>query len=312
MATDKNWLWDLEIDRSPKVNAEHVLTNTNPHVKRFHDVVSKLDVNLDYFYHNEKSLIIDPCRNRDKIIVKAAYDVVENKIETPTGDYSEEITHELTHMATSYYDEKKNKAYIGFSQIDFNKNLQVGVGLNEGYTASYDLRHFGNYTGNNGAIKSTVYPIVRPIAEYVEMVFSREDMEKAFHNADLLYIKDFIALLMGEELALSFLYSLDALYHSIESGGRKRLIATKLIYEDIQVFCAEMYYTKITDMYRAGTLSLSDYHYFLDVPKMILMDRVRLFHKIPLTRNMYDAFPYICERYNEKYLEREKNNCLVK
>lgn len=308
---EKSWLWDLEIDRSPKISAEHVLTSKDEDVIRFHDVISKLDVNMDYFYHNEKTLVIEPCLSRKGLIVQAGYDVLSNKIATAAGDYSEEITHELTHAATSYYDVEKNKAYVGFSQIDFNKNLQVGVGLNEGYTASYDLRHFANYTGNNGAIKSTVYPVVRPIAEYIEMIISREDMEKAFHNADLLYIKDFLSLLMGEELALSFLYSLDALYHSIEHG-RKRLIATKLIYEEIQLFCAEAYYTKITDMYRAGTLSLSDYHYFLDIPKMILMDRIRLLRKIPLTRNMYDAFPYICERYNEKYLEREKNNCLVK
>ncbi len=308
---DKAWLNDLEIDRSPKIEVDHVLKNTDNDVVRYYETVSKLGVNLDYFFHNEKTLKIYPMFVNDKKVVKAAYHLINNQIITPIGDYSEEITHELTHMATTYFDKEKNKVYSGFHQVDLNKNMQVGVGLNEGYTALFDLRNFADYTGNNGKYKNTVYPIIRPVADYMEMIISRSDMEKAFFNADLKYIKDFLSLLMGEELALSFLYSLDALYHAMENG-RKRLIIAKFIYEEIQLFCAEAYYTKITDMYRAGTLSQSDYKYFLDVPKMILMDRIKLFGKINLTKDMFNAFPYIEERYNNKYLDREKNNCLIK
>lgn len=117
----------------------------------------------------------------------------------------EVIDHELLHASSSYYDEEKKLAYIGFAQINYNNNKNIGKSLNEGYTSLLVNRYFPR-----GDIElSDSYKICRLFAAQIEKIIGQEKMEEAYFKADLNMLINELEKYDRRENIISVINSLD-------------------------------------------------------------------------------------------------------
>lgn len=91
------------------------------------------------------------------------------------GNHS--ITHEILHMCSAYYDRKNNIYYSGFKQ--WEKDLSIGTGLNEGYTEYLASKIEKNHL-------SISYTNLTNLAKTIEFFFSDpKELEHLYFNNNL-------------------------------------------------------------------------------------------------------------------------------
>ena len=133
------------------------------------------------------------------------YDPKKNAIELSKDTYNLTINHELFHASTTIIDKSTGMIYCGFQQIS-NKNTQIGEGLNEGYTQYLSEKYFGN---NNSLITAYVYE--KRIAETLEMIVGKEQMQLFYFNANLSGLVEYLKKYAPEEEIYKFINTLDFL-----------------------------------------------------------------------------------------------------
>ena len=308
MGNDNMKMYD--ITSAPKVEVEHVLKSDRKELKYIEKILKSLNVNMDYFYMNANKIKFKTDNSVSGILKKCSYyDVFNNEIITSEEHYDDSITHELLHMSSCIT--KDTKTYTGYHQADFTNNIQIGTALNEGCTALFDLRYCGDYTPNKKEIEKGVYPLSKDIVSDLEITLGSETLLKAYFNADLKTVYQQLSNLMGYKRTMAFLYTFDALFYCSDSVSKFRPRMIHNFYPEILVYTAEAFYTKITDKYKAGTLSKEDYIMFLDLVKSILARQITIL-KIPITEDMSYAYSSIKKHYNKNYDERLKLNKTVK
>ena len=119
---------------------------------------------------NIKSKIIRSIENRTHI---GTYEAMDNKITILTDEYLPVINHELLHMSSSIY--KDEITYSGFYQE--SDNINIGKGINEGYTELLNCRYFSQNKNH--------YSIEKHIVSILEQIVGKEKMENLYFNANL-------------------------------------------------------------------------------------------------------------------------------
>ncbi len=300
----------FEITRPKIERVEEVFQSDNEYIKMFYKELSNLDTEIPLFYKNLSTLTFekdDTLYSRRKS--SSYYDALTNNIVTNSKEMDQQLSHELLHMSSSIVE--GDTIHVGFYQANGKDGYQIGEALNEGFTNSLDYRLFKDIIPGKDKTKIDIYPITTKISEDLESTLETKRMLDCYFKADLKTIYNYLSRLMGKDKSLIFLYSYDALLHCSDDCSRFRPIMLHLLYPDIQIFVVEAFYTKITDCYRAGTLDRNSYKAYLELVKIMLLEKVTIMG-IPLTPKLKEAYPYIEKRYDGKYKIREKNNCLVK
>lgn len=179
---------------------------------RFNDYITKFDERLHVF---EDSSLVNWNNNKDKIKIKfklltknkiASFNQSNNTIYIRNMKSLRAIYHELLHAASS----KIAKSYrsVGFHYKD--KNIDIGNGLNEGYTELLTRRYFkANYT--------TLYGIELHYAKYLEMIIGREQMERYYLKADIESLINYLTKYDSINNIFDFLYGIDKINYNIKS-----------------------------------------------------------------------------------------------
>ena len=176
-------------------------------VNNFYNVLTNKigRINLNLLCFNINSLII-----KEKIYPKLSlfrsafcgeYNPYSNTIKIDSIKDISTFNHEMLHMASSFFDDNNNVAYMGFMQE--TKKYSIGYSLTEGYTELLNLRLF--YDKDEEA----EYEYDMIIAFLVERIIGTEKMKKLFFNADLLgLVKELKRYYAGREV-LTFISYLD-------------------------------------------------------------------------------------------------------
>lgn len=217
---------------------------------------------LQCFFHNLNRINI-----KEKIIklellrknIDGYYDACTNEIKVMNSNV---IFHELFHAASTIYDEKNGLVYQGFSQVDLKNNINIGIGLNEGYTEYLSSKYF--YYDDNSA-----YFYERYIAQKLEKIVGSKDMEELFLKADLYGLIEKLGEYSSKENIISFINNVDVIskHKFYENNIIKRLK------EEVYQFLYDAYSNKLNsdfnsnlitkiDMINKLTYFLGDYSYF--------------------------------------------------
>jgi len=166
--------------------------------KFIHDKINKFKSDKLSFYKKEKLFpymekLMEHLSDDDKKIVCNNFETLKLKrsflglMSGVVGTYSAEknklsyssrksIGHEILHMASSIYDEVNNIFLCGFRQM--KDNLEIGRGINEGYTELLASRIFEN--------KVDAYKKQVKIARLLEFFFDDpREMEHLYFNCNL-------------------------------------------------------------------------------------------------------------------------------
>ncbi|MBE6138530.1 MAG: hypothetical protein E7173_02150 [Firmicutes bacterium] len=166
----------------------------------------KNGIDLNIFFHNLRSLRIlknDPwfraykARNFNK--VKAAYNTVANEIHYDDLSSSTDMDHEFLHAASTLVDYKNEQILCGFNQVTWDKRINIGQTLNEGYTHLLVKRYFVEddlFFGSSIQVK---------IAEIIEEIVGPQLMLKSYFSVDLGSVINGLVKYGSKEQILKFL-----------------------------------------------------------------------------------------------------------
>ncbi len=130
---------------------------------------------LTFFFRNIESLDFQKIEDK-KDNTLAYYTAKDNKITFIKDFNSNTIIHELFHMASSYYEKDQDISYIGFRQK--GKDLDIGIGLNEGYTEVLANR-YSNINESRSYIHEKKY------AKILEDIIGKDLMQSLYLQANL-------------------------------------------------------------------------------------------------------------------------------
>lgn len=201
---------------------------------------------LTIFYNNINTLKIQFENFKLKRFVlgnnnRAEYNIPKNEIYVDKEDYTTTIYHELFHMASSVY--KNGILYSGFSQeTDKSDGVNLGDGLNEGYTQLLTQRYFGYIDNLNKS-----YIVEVHYAELLEKIVGQEKMKSLYLNADLSGLINELKIYSSEEEIGKFFSSLDFINNHINrkkiSHTEKNMITSSL--KSASEFLLEAYNVKL-------------------------------------------------------------------
>ena len=219
---------ELEVDYILPDELEQKRDQVNKEITEFlkllHDYFP--DVSLQYFYRNISSLQlrIEDIKVDPTLDVKTMgiYDARENRIVVLDEEDSNTMTHELFHMASSYYDHKEKNCFIGFFQSKNGKS--IGRAMNEGYTQSLTNRY--------AKYDSFSYPYETRVAEVIEEVLGQDVLQKNYFAANLKGLIEELKKYKSEPEIMQFLqmfdfYSKYQPQNTILNGKEKKLSVSK-------------------------------------------------------------------------------------
>lgn len=143
-----------------------------PYVEKIANYVG--DERLKLLYTNLKTASVEQEKTHSSIV--ASCDPIDKVI-----TYNEESNfgHELLHLASAYYNKLRNEVQSGFSQVNCEGYVEIGRGLNEGYTEHLAFKIFGED-------KESGYRDLVIVARLLEMFFDDpKDMEDFYFGHDL-------------------------------------------------------------------------------------------------------------------------------
>lgn len=122
------------------------------------------------------------------------------------GQNPKDLSHEMLHLASTYYDGKNLHSGFAFQRKEKGKLNEIGRGITEGYTSLLDLRYFqGDDKKEDG------YSIERNTAVILDMIIGRRKMQEMYFNADGYSLVEELKEYDTEENVFKFLRSLDFL-----------------------------------------------------------------------------------------------------
>ncbi|MGN1342396.1 MAG: hypothetical protein ACI4VL_04125 [Bacilli bacterium] len=141
--------------------------------------------NLNNFYRNIKTLKIE--ENNSIYLHSDSGEIKVNGIYYPsineiiiTKSFSRKpyiLSHELFHMSSSISDRKNDYDFSGFCQS--SEEIQIGSGLDEGYTELLNARFF------NLPPQLTAYRYELVVASLIEEIVGKKEMQTLYFNSDL-------------------------------------------------------------------------------------------------------------------------------
>lgn len=165
-----------QIQTPPQVDKPKIKNNIYnliiPYIEKLKNYTK--EENLQALYRNIKNVSIKKQSSIYLTPYSGLYNAKENKI---TYLDKTALSHEILHMASTYYDKETNISYIGFKQS--KDKSYIGQGLNEGYTELLNSRIYNNN-------KITSYHKETKIAKLLEFFFDNpKEMEKFYFKHDL-------------------------------------------------------------------------------------------------------------------------------
>lgn len=209
----KKLLFDktFKISKTPNILREQNIKNKN-HFKRkfniyintFYNTLEKENINTDLFLKNLQTLLIEEKENFKDLIyippkVNGFYDFDENKIVVLEDHILTSIYHELLHCASSK--KVEDGSICGFSKK--TNKINIGRGLNEGYTILLEERYFGNI------YNQTAYTLEKHIASMLEKIIGKDIMTKLYFDASLQKLIKVMGCFSKEDDIYEFLINID-------------------------------------------------------------------------------------------------------
>ena len=208
------------------------------------------------FYNNVNKVKIK--RNYRILLLSAngTYCGEKNKINYCTIS---SLYHELFHMASAVFDDENKLSYCGFHQMHSKlgiklKGINIGVGINEGYTEVLTHRYFGEKHK-----LSKAYEFEIGVAYKLEKIVGQDEMKKLYLNANLMGLIENLKQYASEEDILNFITGVDLVsYHSSDLfllGNDK--IKTSII--NVYTFLLQAYITKLKKQFENGIITANEF-----------------------------------------------------
>ena len=164
------------------------------------------------------------------------------------------LFHELFHLASSTY--KNNIIYCGFRQHNKVNSIDVGVGLNEGYTQALTEKFFGNIEG----VKYS-YPFETFVAKIIEEIISQNKMSKYYFTSNLYGLINELELYNSYNNIINFINNLDFL-NKIQTIPSIKNLEQEYIIKALKQIIDFLFYTyenKLKKQYNKGLISNKEY-----------------------------------------------------
>lgn len=237
----------------------------------------------------DKGNIINVIRGlfRNELLI-ADYSITSNKINLYTRHNIENsIYHELLHMASSIYDKEKEVRKSGF--FEGTKEYSVGYGIDEGYTEYLNIKYFSSER------KCYLYEII--ISRLVELIVSKNKMQKLYFKADLVGLCSGLASYSTEKSVKNFIFKSDYILDNGYSIMKTQQVNRYRL--DINHYLANTYVNMLIVLYNNKIITSSEvynlYHIFmkelthlldipLDINKDILYENIEGIREMQLYR----------------------------
>lgn len=163
--------------------------------------------NLSYLYDNIRWLKLTVKKRLDKSPILGSYNILKNKIVLYGCIELDTLYHELFHMCSNKYDKKNKTSGL---ECDLGSD-SIGIVINEGYTELLLKRYFPE------VYEEGSYDFGRKIAESLEQILTKENMQKHYFNENLygliIDLKEYYTI---EEIS-TFLTSTDFIHYYYRS-----------------------------------------------------------------------------------------------
>ena len=156
------------------------------------------DKDLTNFKNNIQTVQIEKVKFESKSIIEE-YSTFQNTIFYLDEDMLNAIYHELFHLASSVIN--GSNAYSGFSMYSPKEKVDIGMGLNEGFTQLLTTRFFKDIP--------KAYMFEMNIALLLEYIVGDKNMASMYLNADLNSLIDYLSKYAKREEIIYFLTCLD-------------------------------------------------------------------------------------------------------
>lgn len=177
-----------------------IIENFNP------EVLNNFYNNLKTIKVSSKSLVLRNFLLHTNAV--GTYNPKHNEIAIATETDDTTITHELLHMASSFYKDKMSRS--GFNQFYSKGLLNIGNGINEGYTELLNQRYFGGTEYPLGIRRSiSTYGYLKLITEKLEQIVGKEKMENLYFSANLKGLIQELNKYASEEEIMKFITDTD-------------------------------------------------------------------------------------------------------
>lgn len=207
------------------------------------------------FYNNVNTLKISNSTFKLKNFIlrtstAGTYDTKKNKITVDENNCSTTIFHELLHMASSTF--TNGIRYSGFNQASIKKGLNIGNGLNEGYTELLCRRYFAENTEVTNAYEYQVFT-----TERLEKIVGKEKMQSLYLNANLPGLIDELKQYSTEEEIMEFIASTDFVLEHLDNKKfkmfEKGMITNSL--KNINKFLIKTYSNQLLEKYNKSEIN---------------------------------------------------------
>lgn len=213
--------------------------------KRLREV--KPNFHFRYLEENIKTLTI-----KDKIYIKDFFAFYKNPGNRIFLSYKHKFTslyHELMHMA-SYHKSSDGTHMAGFRQSKFN--VEIGRGLNEGYTELLKRRYFFDQDNDE------TYNVLVDFAKSIEKIVGKAKMEELYFNADLYDLREIIIEDVSEKEFMQFLEDSDWLCYHNKIADKNELSAC---IKRMGNFVFLTYLKKQKRLYENGQITFQEYNF---------------------------------------------------
>ncbi len=239
----------------------------NEYINTFIIFISKNpNIDLRLFYENLKTLIIEEKANFNKLFfiktsTRGEYDSSENKILLKKEDNFYTIYHELLHCASRRITNTQiNTGFYKFVVNEKNKKttFKMGKALTEGYTTLLEKRYFDKieHTQKYG------YSVETFIAETVEKIVGKDEMEKLYFNADFDGLIQNLMQFSNEEDIYCFLKYFDKIL--ITSNINLSSKEKNYIYKSMAHFLLRVYICKLITLLQKHEITKEDFENLFD------------------------------------------------
>jgi hypothetical protein len=246
----------------------------NDSIKNFAQTIELQLPHVDsrVFLYNLKNLKILEKDNLKKNIFGHSAKILAQYYMSPNGSVisilkdENVIDHELLHMASTVciYDEY----YSGFYQKNMMHKIELGNGLNEGYTQLLTERYFIKHKHYNS------YYLCKGFAYNLEQIIGRESMEKMYFRSDLYNLIRSLEKYDGEKNIIKFIANVDFICDHCDCMRSLKSKNTTKAIEDINAFLIKCYATKAKREYNEGLIDLWTFNQKVGAYKKTLLSEI--------------------------------------
>ncbi|MBR4671630.1 MAG: hypothetical protein IKO78_00335 [Bacilli bacterium] len=211
---------------------------------------------LANFYNNINEAKIK--RNAGVMLIESSgvYLCKKNKINVSAIS---SLYHELFHLASSSYDPEAKLARAGFSQVYHTltspfEGVNMGIGLNEGYTELLTQRYFDGKCKPNKYYRFEVN-----VASNVEKIVGEEEMKKLYLKSDLRGLIENLKQYASEEEVMQFVNSVDLVSRHSTDIFLFRNSKMKASITNVYTFLMKAYLTKLKRQLEEGAITINEF-----------------------------------------------------